>query len=544
MKVTYDNGLYVATDAPLTLVNDGWRWLKTQDRFVTSNITTAAKYAEHAEGEAKTRLEAFANDRLSVIRDSAALDSAIDIPVPPGLAYRPYQKAGIAYAHNKRCALIGDAMRLGKTIQAIGVMNMKHTLTNALIVCPATVKHNWARELKKWLVHDLEVGVAEGSKWPETPIVVINYDLLSRHAERLRAQTWDVATYDECHALKNAQAKRTKVVFGYRKTPGIPAHQDLFLSGSALFKTPIDLWTLCKKCDPHGLGRNWFTYVNRYCAPKRTRFGTDTSGAANLEELQFRMRSTFMIRREKNDVVDEIPPSRETITLPKTGLERLVRAEAKAAADELGDFASLLDGVLDEEALNEILGYAHADGVERDPEEEAYMEDGPLATVRRELALAKIGMCVEHLNGLLEDEPKIVVFAHHRDVVDALKEAFPGSAVVVGGMNAKDKDDNIVRFQTDPECRVLIGNIVAAGQGINLSLANVVAFVELSWVPAEMDQAEERIWDVLKTERNWIYRYVVEDTLDERMVRVLDKRQRNVQKAMNFAVLEKWSKNA
>lgn len=541
MKLTYDNGLFAATDAPLSLVNEGWRWLKSQDRFVTSNISVAAKYAEYADAETRKRLDAFANDRLSAIRDSAALDADIDIPAPEGLSYRPYQKAGIAFAHTKRYCLIGDAMRLGKTIQAIGVMNTWETLYKVLVVCPATVKYNWERELRKWLVHDLSIGVVEGGAWPDTDVVVINYDLLSRHADKLRALTWDVAVYDECHALKNAQAQRSRVVFGYRKTPGIAAQQDLFLSGSALFKTPIDLWTICKKCDPHGLGRNWFTFTQRYCAPKKTRFGTDLSGASNLEELQFRMRSTFMIRREKTDVVAEIPPMRETVVLPKTGLEKLVRAEAKAAADELGDFAKLLDGVLDEDALNEILGYAHADGVERDAEEEAYMEDGPLATVRRDLALAKLGMCIEHIDELLEDEQKIVVFAHHRDVVDALKAAFPDAAMVYGGMSAKAKDDEVLRFQSDPNCRVFIGNIIAAGQGINLSVANLVAFVELSWVPAEMDQAEERIWDVLKTDTNSILRYVVEDTLDERMVRVLDKRQRNVQKAMNFNVLEEWS---
>lgn len=423
------------------------------------------------------------------------------------------------------------------TIQAIGVMNTKPDLKDALIVCPATAKYNWKRELEKWLVHeDTSVGVVEGNKWPDTSVVIINYDLLSRHKDILTDAPWDVAIFDECHALKNPTAARTKIVYGYKREPRIQAHQKLFLSGTALFKSPIDLWTICKECDPKGLGADWLKFVYRYCAAKKGRFGLDTSGASNLEELQFRMRSKFMVRREKWDVAAEIEPKRETILLPEAGLEAIVRREAKVVRNELGDFAALLNGVLDEDAVDKIVNrYSRFDGVQRDDDEDSLAEH--LATVRRELALAKLPMCVEHLKGLLEDEPKIVVFAHHRDVIDALRAEFPNAAVVYGGMTAKSKDEQIIRFQTDPTCSVFIGNIVAAGQAIDLSMANVVAFIELSWVPSEMDQAEERVWAVGKTEMNWIYRYVVEDSLDERMVAILDRRQRNVHKAMNIAAL-------
>jgi len=423
------------------------------------------------------------------------------------------------------------------TIQAIGVMNTKPDLKDALIVCPATAKYNWKRELEKWLVHEgTSVGVVEGAKWPDTSVVIINYDLLLRHKDMLTGAPWDVAVFDECHALKNPTAKRTKIVYGHRREPRIQAHQKLFLSGTALFKSPIDLWTICKECDPKGLGADWLKFVYRYCAAKKDRFGLDTSGASNLEELQFRMRSKFMVRREKWDVAAEIEPKRETILLPEAGLEAIVRREAKVVRNELGDFAALLNGVLDEDAVDKIVNrYSRFDGVQRDDDEDVPAEH--LATVRRELALAKLPMCVEHLKGLLEDEPKIVIFAHHRDVIDALRAEFPNAAVVYGGMTAKSKDEQIIRFQTDPTCSVFIGNIVAAGQAIDLSMANVVAFIELSWVPSEMDQAEERVWAVGKTEMNWIYRYVVEDSLDERMVAILDRRQRNVHKAMNIAAL-------
>lgn len=542
MRITYENGLYVARDAEAAhadLLRVGWRWLRGRGYFVTSRIDLAAACVSYADDETRARLEAYAADHHAAIKDSMALDADIEIPAPPGCAYRPYQKAGIAYAKDRECALIGDGMRLGKTVQAVGVLNTKKTLHSVLVVCPATLKYNWKREIEKWLVHDMEVGIAEGKTFPDTPVVVINYDLLVKHHKRLTAQTWDVAIFDECHALKNPTAKRTRAVFGHRKMPGIAANQRLFLSGTALFKAPIDLWPLCKACDPSGLGRDWYAFIRRYCDAKQTQYGLDTSGASNLEELQFKLRSSFMIRRSKNDVVDEIPPERHTIILPQAGLERLVTAEARAVEEHLGEFAHLLNGVLDPAVVDQIVnGYSHHDGIDRgDAPASAGSMLGDLARARRDLALAKVGMCVEHIKGLLEDEKKVVVFAHHRDVVLRLTEEFPNAAVVVGGMTAKAKDEKVVSFQNSETCNVFIGNILAAGQGINLSVANVACFVELSWVPSEMDQAEERIWDVLKKDMNWIYRYVVENSLDSRMVDVLDQRQKNIRRAMDAAAI-------
>ena len=158
----------------------------------------------------------------------------------------------------------------------------------------------------------------------------------------------------------------------------------------------------------------------------------------------------------------------------------------------------------------------------------------PLSSARRELALRKLPMILPQLDELVEAEGKIVVFAHHRDVLTSAKTYFGDAAVLVmGGISAAKKQAAVDAFTNDPNVKIFLGNITAAGQAINLSVANMVVFLELSWVPSEMDQAEERVWLVDKEAPIQVIRYVVEDSIDEVMVHVLDARQENIRKAMN-----------
>lgn len=546
MQVEYKTGLYIARNVPNPLQFElwGWQWRKSMNAWVTSKIADAAKARPHCVGEAKARVENWIGARAKAVEASHALDVDIEIPAPDGLSYRPYQKAGIAFALRRQRTLIADSMRLGKTIQAIGVGNATPDLKRVLVIPPATAKINWQRELTKWLVHDLSVGVVEGGVNPDTDVTVINYDILARHEDFLHAIEWDLAVFDEAHYLKNEKSGRTKVVLGNTARPeeervSIRAKRELWLTGTPLYTRPVDLWTVCKRCDPDNLGKNFWHFVTRYCGTNPDARPIDTSGASNLEELQFKMRSSFMIRREKTDVADEIPPNRNTVVLPRSGLERIVAAEQSAVRANLGRFEELLSRQLTEEVADDILSnFAYYDGVEREGDDpEFIVANTDVASARRELALAKLPMCLEHLDRVLEVENKIIIFAHHRDVVAKLRAHYPNAAVLVGGLTPKKRQEAIDRFVSDPDCRVFIGNIVAAGQAINLSVADYVGFVELSWVPSEMDQAEERAWDVLKTSAVSIDRFVVEGTIDEAMCAVLAMRQKNIEKALKIRAL-------
>lgn len=547
MFIDFAKGCYWAHDAAMNgapahaaFQDAGWRWVKSANAWMTSTPLKALPFRNYARGEALDRLTRLHEDRQTALAASCALSSDITVKSPEGCAYRPYQLAGIEYTLDKDAVLLADDMRLGKTIQAIGVMNTFEKPESILVICPSTPKRNWYREIKKWLVHDLEVGICDGKKNPETPVLIINYDVLHNHKEYLDGIHWDMIVCDESHYLKNSKARRTKMVFGEgKKIKSLSTSFWLFMSGSQMFKTPVDLWTVVHKCDPEGLGKSWWDFVHRYCDAKSDGFGLDTSGASNLEELQYMMRTRFMCRRTKKDVAGDLPSNRQTVSLPRSGLvDKLVKQEKEEVEKNFGAFSALIGGVMSAEAIDELLTeYSYLDGLERDDDRNVTLI-GNLAKIRRELAVAKTPMCIDFINDVLQNEDKVVVFAHHRDVIDLLKEAFPNAAVVRGGMADKVKDAEVTRFQTDPECRVFVGNIVAAGQAINLSVADVAVFIEISWVPSEVSQAEERIWDVLKTRPNSIYRLPVEGSLDEAMIAVVEQRQEDVNKAMNMEALK------
>lgn len=159
------------------------------------------------------RMEAAKRMQAS-LEASRATDSDKPIPCPPGLAYLPYQRGGISYAMERESVLIGDEMGLGKTPQSIGVINCDADARRVLVICPASLKLNWVKELKRWLVRPLTIGVAKGGDFPSTDVVVINYEIVARHRPAIDAVEWDVLIVDECHFLKNPKAQRTQAILG------------------------------------------------------------------------------------------------------------------------------------------------------------------------------------------------------------------------------------------------------------------------------------------------------------------------------------------
>lgn len=557
MRVTFSPPFYRAdqvqsADIP-GLSRAKWRHIKKLDQWVTTDVSRAAPFAAFAVGEAARRLNDFNTVRDAQIADSIAVTADIDVPTPPGRALRPYQKAAVKFAMDRRHVLIADGMRLGKTLEGIGVANMLPRLKSVLVICPATAKLHWNDKLTEWLTHPLKVGYADGDSNPKTPALVINYDILKRHIDYLRSIDWDLIICDESHRLKNPKATRTKLTLGFKskradqRVPPLTGRKWVFLSGTQMYTRPLDLWPVCEKCDPEGLGANWWHFVHRYCNAFQGTFGLDTTGASNLEELQFKMRSSFMIRRTKHDIGTVIEPVEEIIKLPVSGLEKIIERERAEALAHFPDLVTLLNEarVSENPALLDTITAAYGDRpttpvAGNDPDElSSYIEThAALATTRRQLALAKCNMAVDFITDLLESEQKVVVFGHHRDVVTKIHEAFPGAVKLLGGMSARAKQNAVDRFNDDPECRVFVGNLLAAGEAISLRAADAAVFVEMSWLPSEMNQAKERIWDATKTDSVLGYYYlVVQGSLDEAMATILRQRSMDDFKAMSKEAL-------
>lgn len=515
MKVFHKSNTFYC-DAPendASLVALGWKWLRARRVWMTAKVERVLPLREHADDETRAKLDGWEEARADAIAASVAATSDIVLPCPAGLEYRPYQKAGAAFMLARHSSLNADVPRLGKTIQTCAVANSYERPLRILVVCPAVAKTNWVKEMGKWLTHPLSIGYIEGSNNEFNETTVINYDILARHLEWIERQPWDIVVFDEAHYLSNPKSQRGKAC---AKLNGLL--HTIFLTGTPAFTRPIDLWPIIQRCDPQGLGRNWVSFIRRYCDAKKTGFGWDTSGHSNEEELQFKMRKTFMVRRNKSDVMIEIPPNRCTIYLPKKGLEGLLKREHTAVQKNLAELLRALQ-LEDPDAIEALADY---DG--------RIDEMGPVATVRRELAIAKVPLVVEHVRERMLTEDKIVVFSHHRDVTLKLAEELD-FACIPGGLSTKQRDAQRDLFRT--EKRGIVGNMQSMGTAISLKEADLAVFAELSWVPSEIDQCEERIWDFEKDYAVSIDRLVIEDSLEAAIAAVLEGRQQSMDRLMS-----------
>ena len=532
----------------------------------------------------------------------------------------PFQRAGVEYALPRKDVLIGDQPGLGKSPQAIVVQNATGARFH-LIVCPASLKENWRREVLAWTtIPNLTVGIAEASYvekvedgvyksgarasqtkyrnvthrdvWPDTDVVIINYDILDRFKELIHERLWDQLTCDECHALKTDTSRRTLFVLGGtdQKTRGedgklywwsaINARKRVFLSGTPMLNRPIELWPMIHSFDPNGLGKNKRSYEYKFCGGhsigigNKTRF--DNSGATHLEELGAALRESFMVRRLKAEVLPELPPKRRLIvTLDSPEIKELVAREdeiaqllklyerqvADAALDGMGaewqiDKSSSLEALEGTmvaqraEALNlhEVfksesgepnfrllrMDYACAVTGLEPPAVQILFEE--MAKVRHDLGVAKLSAAVPWIKDFLDGGEKLLVFAYHADVVEGLRDALAKyqPAVIYGKTPQRKRQPEVDRFQEDDSCRVFDGNMHAAGVGFTMTEAADAAFVEGDWVPGIIEQCLDRACRIgQKAKLVTGYHLVANGSLDARIAQSEKLKADNIIKAMD-----------
>lgn len=382
--------------------------------------------------------------------------------------------------------------------------------------------------------------------------------LNARIVTSLMARTWDLLIVDEAHRCKDQAAQRTKAILGDPPRKGRPdlvpglihrAKRKLFLTGSPILNKPIELWPLLHALDERTWG-SFFAYAKRYCDAHeefvgRGRFAKrvwNFDGSSNLEELQEKLRGSCMVRRLKADVLPELPPKRRTIVvLPRNGAASAVEAEEETW-EKFSDEAAIAEAALEaaEEDKDED-SYTEAAKRLRYVEQAAFEE---MSRVRHTVALAKLPACLEHIDGRLEDGAgKLIVFCHHNDIAEKIydhytegdDEAHRDAAVLVYG---KDGDPGrrqaaVDRFENDPKCRIFVGSIGAAGEGLTLVASSHVIFVEQDWTPARMQQAEDRAHRIGQIRQVEIENLVVDGSLDAHVAHLLLEKQEIAEKALD-----------
>lgn len=520
----------------------GFDWNPETHLWETDSPVRASAFATFAEGELRDELLELQKQAKANIDGNAPVVDSERFYSPDGVSLYPFQKSGIAWLLGRNFSLLSDSMGCGKTIQAIGVINEDTTIENILIVCPASLRLNWRKELEHWLKEQRSIAIIDSKKgWMLGEVVIINYDILHKFRAELRSRKWDLLIVDEAHYCRNPKAKRTQELFGKKwrysrkkewEIPPIPAKRKILITGTPIVNRPVELWPLIHSLDPVNFP-SYDAFTRRYCGARKGRWGWDVSGATNLEELRDLLKSTVMLRRRKEDVLEDLPPKTvQIIEIPPDGCGQVVRAEIEAFKRHEDAISELM--ISRELAKTYDSEEEYLDAVKR-------LKDGinmaffQLATERKKVAMAKVPSVLEYLEGCDE---KVVVFCHHRDVIHALVSKLKDRCVYLNGeLPLKERQKAIDDFQGKDEVRFFIGSIQAAGVGITLTAARTALFVELDWVPGNMSQAESRIHRIGQKNTVLIQHLVFDNSIDARIAKKLVEKQDIISKALDSEVL-------
>lgn len=572
MIVSYlrDERIYVAQityDQRELFKKAGWRWSSLHKKWFTSDRKLVEPFLAFLDPSAREQEKLWQEKIGQHVELSKKLDLDVekDFTCPEGQKYDGYQKVAIEYSLSRKNVLIADPPGLGKTIEAIGIVNnAPFKVDRVLLIVEASHKIHWKREWKKWNTNPhliCEISEIEKEKykdsegktkyrsvpvWRNSPVTIVNYHQVENFETQLKSIDWDYLIIDEATAITNPEATITRRILGevmYTKKPKfkpIPAERKLFLTGTPMLGKPKKMFVFARECDPKGLGKNYMNFADRYCGGHMTNFGYDDNGHSNLDELQEKMRASFMIRRSKTQALADLPPKRRyPFMLPKDGLAKAVGRENtayQAVRDALLAYEielGLRDPTEDiSEQVVENLYEVISERFENFDEisftdvvnkyspavAEAFEE---LTTARRELALAKVPMVKKISQEILDNGEKLIMFCIHKEVASALRDVWPHCCFVTGSTPSGKRQGEVDRFQADPDCNIAVGNIFAMGKGYTMTAARYVDMFEMHLVPDFMEQAEDRAWRRGQKNAVTARYFVVEDTYDARNIEIL-----------------------
>lgn len=430
-----------------------------------------------------------------------------------------YQLDGIKFCASKKASLLADEPGLGKTIQTVGVINVCN-LKKILIICPASLSYNWKNELNKWLKEPLKIQIVKtGSDTIklDSNVIIASYGLTVSEniLEQIKKiDVWDLVAIDEAHYLKNFQAQRTKIILG-KETFLSKAKKIMLLTGTPILNRPIEIYPLLKTLFPQVLGKyaKYQEFTKRYCNGHMTATGWnvtantkwDVSGSSNETELKEKLKQ-IMIRRFKKDVIKDLP-------------DKIYQVIDLYSSD------SQLQEIINREKL-----------VYDDLQNSGLDLYAAMATVRRELGEAKIPEIVKHVKMLMKSGiEKLVIFAHHKEVIRQLSEELEEykPVVMTGETSSKERQNVVDFFQNKKEHQIFIGNMISAGVGITLTAASHVVFAEFSWSPAEIQQAIDRCHRIGQKNCVIAQFLTIQNSLDSHMIKTIIDKEFIIDKIVN-----------
>jgi SWI/SNF-related matrix-associated actin-dependent regulator 1 of chromatin subfamily A len=324
-------------------------------------------------------------------------------------ALYPHQAAGVEFLARRGRAILGDDMGLGKTRQAIIALRESAPTGVFLVICPASLKLNWAREIR--LIYPdarIEVLGVAGEAHPQPQWVIVNYDLLARHSDRLRPVAWAGVVLDEAHFIKNASQRSSQAlkILGVSddKRAQVSGPRLVFLlTGTPMPNRPRDLFNLLRAVG-HPAARSFLSFARQYCGAYRNDYGWVTDGASNIPELNLLLKEV-MLRRKKDEVLDLPPKIRSWVPLQ-------ISSEAAWNANE-----SFID-------------WYRASDASR-PNDTEFL--ARLTKLRLALHKAKHAACAERIRDVLASGQKVLVFTCYAEGITRHKKTLGDAAVTITG---------------------------------------------------------------------------------------------------------------
>ena len=446
-----------------------------------------------------------------------------------------FQKEGVRKMLNMDSnILLADSMGLGKTPQGSMYLRYKENSLPAIIICPASLKLNWQKEIKHWA--GLKSYVING-KTPEHlseeflkkyPVWIINYDILGSEDKdekleeqkrkeyckendlKYRKKTLKVYGWcdtiieknfktiicDEAQALGESTTIRTRAVS--QICEGLPKSKKIMISGTPYETRTSQFYSLLHIIDPDEFNNEW-RYKYRYCDPVKTFFGWKFDGLSNAEELHNRI-SKFMIRRLKEDVLKDLPPKiRSVIPLQITDNERKIYIETDK---------ELEDAIVNKET--NVLS--------------------KMAKLKQVAFQVKKNSAIQFIKDYIENVGKLVVFIWHIESYNILMKEFEKIAVGINGsVSIQDRNKAVEEFQNNPKSKLFVGQIKSAGTGLTLTASSCTVFLEFGKTAPQHLQAEDRVHRIGQKADSVLAQYLIlEDSIDQDCMNTLNKRAKHL----------------
>lgn len=428
--------------------------------------------------------------KASLIKDNTVKNVVVDYTKYTTRPPMEHQKESIQKLVENKKFILADDMGLGKTTSTI-IAALETGAKKILIICPATLKINWKREIENYT--DRPIYIAESKNFStEHDFVIINYDIIKnfhdvkkKEDSKILESKFDLVIVDEAHYIKNAQAQRTKLINDIVKN----IDRLWLLTGTPMTSRPIDYFNLLSLVDSP-VAKNWMAYVIRYCSGYQFKVGAkkvwNVMGSSNLEELRDRTSGTIL-RRLKEDVLD----------LPDKIISPVyLRLKSKEYENLMGEYY---------------------EWYRSNPEESKSLtvQFTKLTKVRQVIANEKISQTIELAENIIEQGKKVIIFCNFTDSLNQIVTHFGKSAVKIdGSMSKPERQRSVDEFQENEKIKVFVGNIKAAGVGITLTAGEAVIMNDLSFLPSDHAQAEDRAYRIGQKNNVLVYYPLFENTIE------------------------------